>query len=316
MPQPAFDCDLHTHSSISDGTDTPDQLVEAVRAAGVRVFALTDHDTNRGNATAQAAAHDAGLGFLPGVELSASAAAVRYATDETPPVKDKLGTLHILGYGIRDHDPALQNIYDQQRAARATRNPEIIERLRRLGYELSYEDVLAEADRRSNNIAVVGRPHIAQALIRRGYVDSVDQAFRTLIGEGKPAYVRRDRLPPEQAIDAIHHAGGVAIVAHPVQLVPRDTHHLQTMIQRLVALGIDGIEIRHSDHNPEDTHLLTKIADQHNLLTTGGSDYHGHRKPISLGQTGCTLEQLARLRDAITARTGNPGLPLPTTPSA
>lgn len=316
MPQTAFDCDLHTHSSISDGTDTPQQVVQAVLAAGLRAFALTDHDTNRGNAPAQAAAQAAGLGFLPGVELSANAAAVRYAPDETPPDRDKLGTLHILGYGIRDHDPALQEIYDQQRAARATRNPEIIDRLRDLGYELSYADVLAEADRRSNNIAVVGRPHIAQALIRRGYVDSVDQAFRTLIGEGKPAYVRRDRLPPEQAIDAIHHAGGVAVVAHPVQLNPRDHDHLHAMIRRLVALGIDGIEIRHADHTPQDTRLLTQLADQHNLFTTGGSDYHGHRKPISLGQTGCTLDQLQHLRDTITTRQGNPGLPAPTTSPA
>lgn len=309
MPPPAFDCDLHTHSSLSDGTDTPEQLVEAARAAGLRVFALTDHDTNRGNAPTQAAAQSAGLGFLPGVELSASAAAVRYDPDEQPPAKDKLGTLHILGYGVRDHDHALQRIYDEQCAARATRNPEIIQRLRDLGYELSYDDVLAEADRRSSNIAVVGRPHIAQALIRRGYVDCVDEAFRSLIGEGKPAYVRRDRLPPARAIDAIHHAGGVAIVAHPVQLVPRDPDHLRDMIHRLVDLGIDGIETRHSDHTPEDTHAFEQLADHHDRLTTGGSDYHGHRKNITLGQTGCTLDQLARLREAITARQGNPGLP-------
>lgn len=316
MLQTAFDCDLHTHSSISDGTDTPQQLVQAVLAAGLRAFALTDHDTNRGNASAQTAAQDAGLGFLPGVELSASAAAVRYTPDETPPGKDKLGTLHILGYGVRDEDPALRAIYDQQRAARATRNPEIIDRLRDLGYELSYADVLAEADRRSNNIAVVGRPHIAQALIRRGYVDSVDEAFRSLIGEGKPAYVRRDRLPPERAIDAIHHAGGVAVVAHPVQLNPRDDDHLRAMIRRLAELGIDGVEIRHADHTPQDTRLLAGLADEHDLLTTGGSDYHGHRKPISLGRTGCTLEQFQRLREAINAHHGNPGLPLPTQPLA
>ena len=304
---PAFPCDLHTHSSISDGTDRPAALIRAAARAGLSAVALTDHDTHRGNAPGRAAAEAAGLGFVPGVELSAHAAAIRLEPGEHPAPGDKLGTLHILGYGVRENDPALQAIYDDQHAARATRNPEIIDKLRDLGYELTPEEVLAESDRRSNHLAVVGRPHIAQALIRKGYVASVDEAFRTLIGEGQPAYIRRDRLPPKQAIDAIHHAGGVAVMAHPVQLNPRDDHHLLRMIDRLAELGIDGLETHHSDHPPTLVDRLVELARSRGLLTTGGSDYHGTRKPIALGQMGCGIEAFEALRAAIAKRGGDPG---------
>lgn len=304
-----FDCDLHAHSSVSDGTDPPRALVAAAAFAGLRAVALTDHDTHRGNADARDEATRLGLGFLPGVELSADAAALRDAPGDRPDDDARLGTLHLLGYGIRDGDDDLQRIYDAQRAARATRNPEILDKLRGLGYVLTNEEVLAEADRRSNNIAVVGRPHIAQALIRKGYVASVDQAFATLIGEGKPAYARRDTLPPGQAVDAIHHAGGVAILAHPVQLHPRDKDHLAAILRRAVDLGIDGVETRHSDHEPDVVQRLTELADDLGLLTTGGSDYHGDRKAIALGSSGCTLAQFEALAEAIAARGGDPGVP-------
>ena len=285
-------CDLHTHSTASDGTDPPDALAQLAKDAGLDAFALTDHDTTAGLRAAQQAADAIGIAFVPGIELSADP-----AFDDQAPAR---GTLHILGYGIDPADPALEKLQHWLRDARADRNPRIVERLRELGLDIDYAEV--ERAAQADGGQVVGRPHIAQVMVRHGYVKSIHEAFARYIGEGAAAHVRKDRLSPEDAIGAIHHAGGLAVLAHPVQLHTPDAGALEHLLARLVDLGIDGIETRHSDHTAADVKHFTALAERFHLLSTGGSDYHGARKGIGLGQPRVPLAVYDRLVAAQKAR--------------
>jgi len=300
-----YPVDLHTHSSVSDGTDTPEALIEHAAELGLRAIALTDHDTTNGNDRAAAHAAACDVHFISATELSASASIARLHPEAPMAEGEKLGTLHLLGYGVAHQHPRLYELFQEQRAARAERNPMLLENLNRLGIDITHEDVLAEADRKKNNIATVGRPHIAQALVRKGVVDSVTHAFETLIGEGKPAYVRRDTTPAERSIAAIRDAGGVPVLAHPIQLNPDPVDpepDVRRVLDRLIDLGLEGIETHHSDHPPAFCDMLTRIAKDMHLLTTGGSDYHGTNKAIALGSVGCQFETLDRLESAIDSR--------------
>lgn len=287
--------DLHMHSTASDGTDAPGSLARLVKDAGLTGFALTDHDTTAGLGEAAAAAKRLRIGFVPGIELSADPASVAppesggAARDNVPGVG---GTLHILGYHIRHDDPRLAALGERLRATRAKRNPEVVEKLQALGVKIAYEEVLAAAgvpegawgdDAAIDATGViVGRPHIAQVLIAKGYVKSVHEAFAKYIGQGGAAHTRKDRLSAEEAIDAIHAAGGAAVLAHPVQLrLPEEL--LEHAVARLKDMGLDGIETRHSDHAPADVERFAGYAERFKLVATGGSDYHGTRKHVALG---------------------------------
>lgn len=273
-------CDLHLHSTASDGTDRPEALPALAKAAGLSAFALTDHDTTAGVAACAAAARKARIRFVPGIELSAD-----------PLSRDGRGTLHLLGLFIRHDDPTLAAVQRRLVEARAQRNPQILANLRALGVRIDDEEVIAAAGG-----AIVGRPHIAQVLVDKGYVKSAHEAFAKYIGEGRPAYARKDRLRPDEAIDAIHAAGGLAILAHPVQM-KLDDDELEHAVARLVQHGLDGIETRHSDHAPAMVERCHALARRFDLLTSGGSDYHGSRKSVALGSQAVplkTLEALAR----------------------
>ena len=284
-------CDLHMHSTASDGTDDPARLPRLVRDAGLQGFSLTDHDTTDGLAACAKAAKRLKIAFIPGIELSANPD-LDAGTD--PDSEAPRGTLHILGYGVRHDDDRLTQIKAWLVEARAQRNPRMVERLNELGVRIEYEEVIAEAEG-----GVVGRPHIAQVMVRKGYVKSVHEAFARYIGEGRDAYTRKDRLSAAAAITAIRDAGGVAVLAHPVQLNPPDADALEHLVKRLKDLGLAGIETRHSDHDPGDVERFTRLAERYHLLTTGGSDYHGSRKSIALGATRTPLEVFERLREAI-----------------
>ncbi len=229
----------------------------------------------------------AGLAFVPGIELSAdpsllgAAANDQLPAQEQPPAK---GTLHILGYFVRHDDPELARLEQWLREARADRNPRIVERLNELGANITYEEVKQAAGGQ-----VIGRPHIAQVLVKKGYVKSVHEAFARYIGEGAAAHVRKDRLSAADAIAAIHHAGGLAVLAHPVQLHLPRPGDLPSMVARLAALGLDGIEARHSDHTAADVKQFEQLATRHGLIATGGSDYHGKRKTVALVGRACPL---------------------------
>lgn len=283
-------CDLHTHSTASDGTDSPAMLAHLVADAGLAGFALTDHDTTDGIAEAAEAAEELGLFFLPGIELSASLSSVlpNDLVDDTGlPSGGGRGNLHVLGYGIDPGATAIQRLQDDQRQARAERNPQVIDKLNELGVRIDYEEVLALAS--EQGAATVGRPHIAQVLLNKGYVKSIHDAFQRYIGIEGEAHVRRDGLTAQDAIEAINASGGAAVIAHPVQMrqTPEVVEHVLT---RLKDQGLSGVETRHPDHLPRDVAMLTQITERLDLVTTGGSDYHGDRKTNRLGQPAVGLE--------------------------
>ncbi|MDY6913421.1 MAG: PHP domain-containing protein [Planctomycetota bacterium] len=264
--------DLHTHSTASDGSCPPGELMRLADAERLAAVALTDHDTTGGLADARAAAGEfADLRFVAGVEVSALSPS---------------GTMHIIGLGIDENSPAMRKLLADLLAARNERNPKIIAKLQAMGVAIEMADVLAA--RPASDLQpdkVVSRMHIAEALRRKGCAGSNDEVFERYIGKGAPAYVEKDRLPPPRIIDAIHQAGGLAVLAHPVQLLCTSVGRLERLIADLAACGMDGIEVYHSDHSPEQTRLYLELARRFDLGVTGGSDFHGAAKPkVRLGR--------------------------------
>ncbi len=260
--------DLHTHSTASDGTMSPSEVVRLAKDSGLSAIALTDHDTVSGIAEACATAQTIGIDFLPGIEISA----------EFPPP----GTLHILGYGIDPESAVLKEMTDSLLAGRDARNPKIVAKLNQLGITISMNEVEAEAGG-----DVIGRPHIAAVLVKKGYVSSVKQAFDQYLAQGAAAYFDKERLTPRRAIDLIHQSGGLAVLAHPIQLRLENDAQLHRVIKDLVDVGLDGIEVIHSDHNEDLIKKYSDIARQYNLLPTGGSDFHGlNKSDICIGFAG------------------------------
>ena len=257
--------DLHAHTTASDGTFKPTELVRAARALGLSHLAVTDHDTTAGVAEAEAAAREAGIRLVPGVELSA----------EGPP-----GKCHLLGLRIDPDDAGLTRTLAALSEARSTRNARIAARLQELGVPLTLEEVAAVAPPGAN----LGRPHFAQALIARGVVTTVAEAFARYLAEGAPAYLPKDVLPPADAIRLIHDAGGLAFLAHPGLVRLRSEETLRDRVAALRDLGLDGVEAFYPLHTPELTAELEAIARDLGLLVTGGSDFHGATKPdVPLG---------------------------------
>ena len=264
--------DLHSHSTASDGTLAPAEVVRLARSNGLTGLALTDHDTIGGVEEAAAAAGAAGITFLPGIEISA----------EYP----HPGTLHILGYGVNPASPTLRDMTTQLLAGRDNRNPKIIHRLQELGAAISMEEVEAEATGGDAALAAkpIGRPHIAAILLRKGYVSSIKQAFEKYLAPGGLAYFDKERLSPRRALEMILESGGLPVLAHPVQLRAQNDAQLDRAVKDLVDLGLAGIEVLHSDHTPEWVEKCERLAGKYGLLKTGGSDFHGsNKKDISLG---------------------------------
>jgi predicted metal-dependent phosphoesterase TrpH len=258
--------DLHSHSTASDGTLAPAEVVRRAKEAGVVGLALTDHDTIAGLAEAAAEAGRLGVTFVPGIEISA-----------VSPVE--AGTLHILGYCIDPQNAVLTEMARQLIEARDNRNPQIIARLRELGIEITMDEATAQAQG-----GVLGRPHIAALLVKKGVVKTIKQAFDEYLGQGGKAYFDKERLAPGDAIARIRQAGGLAVLAHPVQLKAGNDAQLQQVLKDLVDVGLAGIEVIHSDHGAAEVERYTGLADRYNLLKTGGSDFHGsNKKDIDLG---------------------------------
>ena len=269
--------DLHTHSTASDGTLTPRQLIDSASEAGLSGLALTDHDTGNGLVEAQKRAESIGLRFVPGIEISA----------EYP----HPGTLHILGYFIDPLSPALGEMSRILLAGRNARNPRIVKRLNELGCPVTMEQVSEIAHRGvpEGRPVVVGRPHIAQALVEANCVATSKQAFDLYLGVTGSAYFDKERLTPRETLDCIHQSGGVAVLAHPVQLRTGNHAELQNVVGNLKDMGLVGIEAWHSDHRPAESELFLEIARRYSLVPTGGSDFHGANKPdinLGLGRNG------------------------------
>ncbi len=266
-PAPAID--LHIHSTASDGTLTPGEIVERAAALGLGAIALTDHDCLDGCREAIARGIPEGLGFLTGVEISA----------DRPAGLPGEGSLHILGYRIRIDDPTLNEALLALQAARGDRNPRILERLEALGIPITLAEVEAEADG-----GHPGRPHIARILVRKGIVATIDEAFDRYLGNGRAAYVGKERMATARAIDLIRAAGGVPVLAHPGLLELEEDQRLEALLGELKSLGLAGLEVFFPDHDPEQTARFARLAARLDLLLTGGTDFHGEIRPeIEMG---------------------------------
>jgi 3',5'-nucleoside bisphosphate phosphatase len=254
--------DLHTHSTASDGSLSPAELVRAAVEHGVDVLALTDHDTTSGLAEAEAEAARLGLHLVPGIELSVCEGDGRLQC-------------HVLGYGFDRGARALADCTAQLRSARITRLGEIAERLRRVGIET---DLLTDAALAGDG--TLGRPHVAQQLVERGYCQTPQEAFDRWIGRGKPAFVPAPDFSAKAAIDVVHEAGGVAVLAHPMRSTGIDRPGgAAAFVGAFAALGLDGLEVQHPSQNPAQRRKLGRIARDLGLLQTGGSDFHGAAQP-------------------------------------
>ncbi|WP_189190175.1 PHP domain-containing protein [Streptomyces albiflavescens] len=255
--------DLHTHSTASDGTDTPAELVRNAAAAGLDVVALTDHDTTRGYAEAIAALPE-GLTLVTGAELSCRIDGI---------------SMHMLAYLFDPEERALLAERELVRDDRVPRAQGMIAKLRELGVPITWEQVARIAGHGS-----VGRPHVASALVELGVVDSVSDAFtEEWLADGGRAYVPKHETDPFEAIRLIKGAGGVAVFAHPAA-AKRGRTVPESVIAELTTAGLDGIEVDHMDHEPETRARLRGLATELGLLTTGSSDYHGSRKTCVLGE--------------------------------
>ena len=265
---PRVSIDLHIHSTASDGTLTPGEIIARACRLGLAAIALTDHDTVDG--VHQIIQNDIPkeLLFLTGVELSTAA----------PPDFPCRGSLHLLGYGFRADDPALALQLLKLQDARRNRNPQIISKLQALGIDITMEELTTDTPQQT------GRPHIARLLMEKGIVATFDEAFERFIGNEAPAYVDKYRIQIHDAIRLIRQAGGIPVLAHPALIHPIGNWQLADLFAELQSLGLLGLEAYYPEHSAAQTQQFLALAKQHGLLVTGGTDFHGAIKPdIEMG---------------------------------
>ncbi len=268
--------DLHAHTNESDGTFAPAEVVRLAAEHGLDVVAITDHDTTAGLEEALRAGPERGVEVVPGVEFSAE-------------YQGK--SVHVLCYWMRADDEHLQAELGRLRDERFRRGELMVERLRELGYPISFERVREIAG--GGNIV---RPHVAQAMVEAGVVASEGEAFDRFIGDGGPAHVPKHALDPVDAVKLIHAAGGVCVLAHPGMWGGQDSVP-DELIERMAGGGMAGLEVDHVDHEPEQRQRYRTLADRLGLVATGGSDCHGERyDPVRLGTSLCDPEAFAALR--------------------
>ncbi|MBI5160508.1 MAG: PHP domain-containing protein [Micrococcales bacterium] len=278
--------DLHTHSSASDGTEPPAALVREAADAGLAAVALTDHDTTAGWAEAFEAARGTGLEVLPGVELSTQLDGA---------------SVHILGYLVDPDDPPLRALMDELRSERLHRAEAMVGRIGR-DYDLTWDDVLAQ----TSPGATVGRPHIADALVAKGYVPDRSAAFGSIL-HWRGGYYQPHRAPdPLVGVRLLREAGGVPVVAHPGSRGPEGLM-TDARIRALVDAGLAGVEVDHRDNPPRARERWRDIAERFDLIRTGSSDYHGAGKPNRLGENTTDPEQFARIVELGTGALPFPG---------
>jgi predicted metal-dependent phosphoesterase TrpH len=275
--------DLHTHSVYSDGSNTPAELVEMAVGCGLNALALTDHDTVGGIIPFLEAADKVPLEAVPGIELSAECAR---------------GTMHILGYFIDHTSSLLLKKIERVQEERHARNQEILKKLNKLGYVVTWDDVKCTA-----GSDVVGRPHFAQALVKRGHVKSKKAAFELLLAKGRRAYADRYHYTATECIEIIREAGGVSVLAHPATVrIPDD--QLRGLVYGMKEKGLGGIEVYCSSYQVEHVKKFSKWADELNLICTGGTDFHGANTPdlklgVGFGQLNVSDEVLDQLKAAV-----------------
>lgn len=275
--------DLHMHTTHSDGSFPPRELVRYAKEKALTCISVTDHDTMSSLDECSDEAQKLGIELIPGIEISA---------------QFEPGTLHILGFFLDRNHPKLKATLAQIQKARFERNPEIVKRLNKLGIGITFQEVEAASGGKQ-----VGRPHFARVLLKKGVVKSMDEAFEKYLGKGKPAYIDKRRLSSRESIQRIREAGGVAVVAHPKQM-RLDEAGLNQEFQRLVDEGLGGIEAYNSCQTANEASLYKRLAKRFNLLVTGGSDFHGANKPdVELGYLGegaeLGYEAVERMRQSL-----------------
>ena len=267
--------DLHIHSLASDGSFSPVEILDLVQKTGLGAFSITDHDTVAGNVDVLEIGIPESVKFLSGVEISSY----------PPEPFTSSGSFHILGYGFDIDNQPLNKSLEKFQLARETRNPEIIKKLNDAGLDISMDEVIQESGG-----GLVGRPHIANVMVRRGYVPSIKDAFNKYLAKGKPAFVDKYRIDCENAIRLIKDAGGIPVLAHPITLGVGFLE-MEELLETMVGLGLLGLEAHYSTHSPEETEKYCQLASKLGLLITGGSDFHGSLKDnIDIGKGEGSLE--------------------------
>jgi 3',5'-nucleoside bisphosphate phosphatase len=265
--------DLHLHTTASDGRSSPEELVRQVHAAGIRVMSVTDHDTRASEPAVRAAAADAGIRVVSGIEITSV---------------DNGRDIHVLAYGLPPVSPALDAVVAGQRGRRLERAREIARKLQALGAPIDVEAVVAAATASGKAVA---RPQLAQCLVDAGHVQTVQEAFDRYLDQSSPAYVANEGVSPAEIIALVAASGGVTSLAHPGQV--KD----QSLIARLADAGLPCLEVFHSSHDAAaQTHYLA-LADRFGMVPTGGSDFHGEgtRRSELFGRVGLAVEYMARL---------------------
>jgi predicted metal-dependent phosphoesterase TrpH len=266
--------DLHTHTSCSDGVLTPTELLGQAKEARLDVLGLTDHDTMAGLDEAEAEAERHGIRLIPGIELSV------YAMERE---------VHILGYFIDRAYGPFQEFIEEQREARIRRIHRMLDKLRTIGVDIAPEDVIEEGKQ-----GTTGRPHVARAMVRHGYIENEDAAFHGYIGRDQPGYVPRVKVSAAEGVRRLEEAGAVPVLAHP------GLYGREGLIDHMIESGIRGIEAYHPDHSDAAARRYVQLAEEKGLLVTGGSDYHGKQRGrrFNLGYITIPESLLERLEAA------------------
>jgi predicted metal-dependent phosphoesterase TrpH len=257
--------DLHMHTNRSDGSHDPAELVEYAGGRGVEVMAITDHDTMAGVPEAVAAGRAVGVRVIPGIELSLTV---------------PHGSMHLLGYFTEPAPEPLAGLIAGFGEKRVQRARDMVDRLNDMGVAVDWDDVLQGAAG-----APLGRPHIAEALMRAGHVTERKEAFDLYLGDGRPAYVGSDGLDVEEGLDLVRASGGVPVLAHPYTLA-LDAAHLDPFVGRLARAGLAGIEVHRPEYAPDQHAAYRQLASKYGLVPSGGSDYHRPSSPHHPGATG------------------------------
>jgi 3',5'-nucleoside bisphosphate phosphatase len=280
--------DLHCHTTVSDGGDSPSELVAKAAAAGLDAIAVTDHDNDAGCSEAVDAGIERGVEVVRGVEISCDVEGLRergYEPSARP-------TMHLLGYFIPESDNPLSGALAELQYHRANRNRLIVERLNDLGIPVTFEEVEAEA---GGPGAQIGRPHFASVLVRHGAVSEYQQAFDRYLAKGAKAYIGRKLYKPGEAVELMISAGAVPVFAHPFTL-NLESSQLDRFTDELAEAGLRGIEAYHGDWTEDDQRPLRDMAERRGLVVTGGSDYHGDMRPdrsMPGGKTGVIAPERA-----------------------
>lgn len=278
--------DLHTHSTASDGTLSPAELALRAKENGLSAVALTDHDTVEGIAEFKEAGKKLGLEAISGVEISA-----KYKKE-----------MHILGLFVDETDTEFIQTLSQLRDSREIRNRTMLQKAMEHGLNISEADIRAQKE--GATLYNTGRAHIARALVDKGYVRDIQEAFDRYLSKGKPCYAERRTFSPEDSIKLIHRAGGIAVLAHPV-FITTDEKELTDLLRQLQTYGLDGVECYYSEYTQDFQQLCLKICENLGLLVSGGSDFHGDNKPhIRIGHVtdgnaveDAVLETIKQYRD-------------------